>query len=99
MMARAPAAGGLRASGHPSLAPGPSGTYPWALGLGNMGEALPCHLPDSGQLFPFISPKLVHFTPAPGLWAAACRLPPAILLSCCRWEDLARMQIRSCYSS
>lgn len=77
MMARVPA-GGLRASGHPSLAPGPLGTYPWALGRGNMGEALPSHLPDSGQLFPFISPKLVHFTPAPGLWAAACH--PSLML-------------------
>lgn len=59
-------AGGLQARGHHSLALGSLGDPALVV----MGKA-PSHLPDSGQTFPLILPKFVHFTPALG--RASCR--------------------------
>lgn len=49
-----------------------------------MGVA-PSHLPDSGQIFPLVLPKFIHFTPAPrlafaGLWVATCHPFPMLQL-------------------
>ena len=63
-------AGGLRASGHPSLGSRSLGDLFLGPRCGEHGTASP-HLPDSGQIFSLILPKLVHFTPALGL--ASCR--------------------------
>ena len=62
----------------PPWAPGPLGTYSWGLGAGERGRASLLHLPDPGQIFPVIFPKLVHVTPAQGLAsrrALGCQLP------------------------
>lgn len=84
-------AGGLGARGRPSLAPSSLGDPALAV----VGGA-PSHLPDSGQIFLLILPKLAHFPLAPkplaGLWAATCPLFPR-----CSWKHLAKMQIWSCY--
>lgn len=68
-----------------------TGKWPSSLGSSSLGDLflvvwgwnrgeIPSHLPDSGQIFPLLLPKLVSFTPALGL--ASCRAPGCHLLSC-----------------
>lgn len=90
--------GGLRASGHPSL--GSRSLRDLTPGAWDHGRATPPPTFQTlGRSFLSSSPNLSTSLQPRSSLLQGSGLPTANLLPCSSWKDLAKMQMRSCYSS